>query len=165
MGHNHSERQFHLYAIAAIDEQFEQFGPQEEEGIACRCEGEWRAGTLPAYQRERMVLGGDLNLVGTRIPLEELADDMDADGSDLMPAPARVLGDRTFYTWRNADTPFPPGRLDWLVYSDATLRTANSFVLDTAKLSDAVLKRAGLRRDDSLCSDHLPVVVDVISTP
>ena len=85
----------------------------------------------------------------------------DSDGSDLTAAQPRVLGDRAFYTWRNDKSLFQPGRLDWLVCSGATLRAANAFVLDTARLADGVLERVGLRRNDSLCSDHLPVVVDV----
>ena len=57
---------------------------------------------------------------------------------------------------------FPPGRLDYIVYSDSTAEMRQSFVLDTAILSDAALDAAGLRRSDSLASDHLPVVLDIV---
>ena len=58
---------------------------------------------------------------------------------------------------------FTQGRLDWILYSDSTLKVVNAFTLDTARLSDAALERMGFERDDSRASDHLPVVVDVAS--
>lgn len=53
---------------------------------------------LPADQRRRLVVGGDINLVGSREPLNRLGDDLDADGTDLTPVPTRVLGNRAFYS-------------------------------------------------------------------
>ena len=119
---------------------------------------------LPVEQRRFLAVGGDINLVGSRIPLDRLDDNLDADGTDLTPAPTRVLGDRAFYTWTDADSEFSPGRLDWLLYSDATLRGANSFAVDPARLSDRSLERAGLQPPDSRASDHLPIVVDLVGS-
>lgn len=115
------------------------------------------AGQFPAIR----VIAGDINLVGSRPPLDLLRAQIDSDGSDLKPADALVLGDAAFYSWRDPSTPFTPGRLDWLVYSDSTVDANTAFVLDTDRLADPALTRLGLQRDDSRASDHLPVVVDL----
>ncbi|MBN8599180.1 MAG: endonuclease/exonuclease/phosphatase family protein [Planctomycetes bacterium] len=107
------------------------------------------------------VLGGDINLVGSRIPLDVLRMDIDVDGSDLSPADPVVLGDDWLYTWRDWSSGFSPGRLDWLVYSDASAQPVRQFVFDPARLSDAALAKMGLTRADAQPSDHLPVVVDL----
>ncbi|MBX3390309.1 MAG: endonuclease/exonuclease/phosphatase family protein [Phycisphaeraceae bacterium] len=106
------------------------------------------------------VLGGDLNLVGSRVPLDILCLNADADGSDLTPADPVVLGDDWLYTWRDWGSGFSPGRLDWLAYSDATAQPVRQFVFDPARLSDSALAKIGLSRADAQPSDHLPVVVD-----
>jgi endonuclease/exonuclease/phosphatase family metal-dependent hydrolase len=109
------------------------------------------------------VIGGDMNLVGTRTPLETLARGADADGSDLAIAPAQVWGDTTFCTWSEAGNAFAPGRLDWILYSDSNAHSVEAFVLDTSRLQDGVLSRAGLLKGDSAeASDHMPVVVDLL---
>ncbi|MBX3381621.1 MAG: endonuclease/exonuclease/phosphatase family protein [Phycisphaeraceae bacterium] len=108
------------------------------------------------------VLGGDLNLVGSRVPLDVLRLDIDADGSDLAIADAIVLGDDWLYTWRDWNSGFSPGRLDWLTYSDASAQAARQFVFDPARLSDSALAKIGLKRADAQPSDHLPVVIDLV---
>lgn len=107
------------------------------------------------------IVGGDLNLVGSRAPLELLAEALDVDGSSLVPADAAVLGDAITATWSDPASAFPPGRLDWLLVGDARARIINAFVLDTTRLDDASLAAMGLDREDSLASDHRPLVVDV----
>lgn len=107
------------------------------------------------------ILGGDLNLVGSRNPLDLLRADIDLDASDMTPADPAVLGDNTYYTWRDWNTGFSPGRLDWLTYSDATANIVHSFVLDTRRLTPAALSAMGLTTESSDVSDHLPVVIDV----
>ncbi len=108
------------------------------------------------------VITGDMNLVGSRPPLDALAAGLDADGSDLAVAPTPVLGDRATVTWGRSGDPFAPGRLDYILYSDASLRIVNSFVLDTRRLSGESLARLGLDRTDSDASDHMPLVIDVL---
>ncbi|MGH7242818.1 MAG: endonuclease/exonuclease/phosphatase family protein [Phycisphaerales bacterium] len=110
---------------------------------------------------EIRVLGGDMNLVGSRMPLDVLRMDIDADGSDLTPADPVVLGDDWLYTWRDWTTGFSPGRLDWLTYSDASVQPVRQFVFDPARLSDAALSRMGLTRATAQPSDHLPLVIDL----
>ena len=73
----------------------------------------------------------------------------------------RVTGDRSLHTWRDDRSLFTPGRLDWVVYADSALEARSAFVLETEGLSEAALERAGLGRDDSRVSDHMPVVVDL----
>ncbi|MFZ4573183.1 MAG: endonuclease/exonuclease/phosphatase family protein [Phycisphaerales bacterium] len=108
------------------------------------------------------VIGGDLNLVGSRPPLDLLRAGADGDGSDLSVVDAFVLGDRSMYTWGNDASGFAPGRLDYIVHSDANTRVVNSFVLDTTRLSTESLARLGLDATDSAATDHRPVVVDLL---
>jgi len=107
------------------------------------------------------VIGGDVNLVGGREPLDILSEGLDADGSDLAIANPRVMGDAAPYTWWDADSRFPPGRLDYLLVSDASADLVRTFVFDTARLSVRSLAAIGLDPSDSRASDHMPVVVDV----
>jgi exonuclease III len=110
---------------------------------------------------ELIVVGGDSNLVGTREPLDALRRGLDRDGSDLSVAPAMVLGDRHYSTWRDDDSSFAPGRLDYVCVGDAAYEIAGSFVLDARVLSDGTLTRLGIERADTDTSDHHPVVVDL----
>lgn len=108
------------------------------------------------------VLGGDVNLVGSRPPLDLLRARLDVGGGDLAIADAFVLGDNTQYTWADEQSEFTPGRLDFLLYSGAAASVASTFVLDTMRLDEASLARMGLRAADTLGSDHLPLVVDLV---
>lgn len=108
------------------------------------------------------IIAGDLNLVGSRPPLDVLRNGLDADGSDMEIADARDLGDSAYITWREDSNVFTPGRLDYAVYSGSAVRTARTFVLDARLLSDRALEIAGLDRSDADASDHLPLVVDLI---
>lgn len=116
------------------------------------------AGAYPAAIR---VVGGDLNLVGSRPPLDLLRAELDADGSDLSVASPQVIGDVTLTTWRSPGSDFPPGRLDYLAYSDANADVVSSFVFDTARFTAEVLAKMGVERGDSASTDHLPVVIDL----
>jgi endonuclease/exonuclease/phosphatase family metal-dependent hydrolase len=108
------------------------------------------------------VIGGDLNLVGSRPPLDLLRAGIDTDGTELAIADAQTQGDRTYSTWRDAGQSFTPGRLDYIVYSDSNAKAVAAFVLDTERFSDEALAMMGLSRTDSNASDHLPVVVDLV---
>ena len=108
------------------------------------------------------IIGGDLNLVGSRTPLEILRQRLAKDETDMDIAETRVLGDGTAYTWRDAQSAFPNGRLDYVVTTGG--QVVQAFTLDTARLSNAALARLGLDRTDTDLSDHLPVVIDLIPT-
>ncbi len=119
------------------------------------------ASALEATPDAALVVAGDWNLVGSDRPLHTLRRALDRDGTDLEPIDATVLGDRSLHTWTHAESSFTPGRLDWLVTSDSVLEARQAFVLDTARLADAALRQAKLKRDDSRATDHLPLVVDL----
>lgn len=145
----------HLKCCGAAD------GPEDRQRIA-----EARAinrAMIAAIDGPYRIIAGDLNLVGTRPPLDILRSGLDGDGSDLVSVDARTLGDQPLLvTWADPGTPFSPGRLDYVLVSDATLDVASSFILDTGRLTDEALARLGLDREDSRASDHLPIVVDVL---
>lgn len=117
--------------------------------------------TLTKDSPRLRVIAGDLNLVGTRAPLETLRAGLDADGSDLSVAGAAVLGDTAMYTWFDPASEFPSGRLDYAVYSNSAAQVVQSFVVDTSTLSAKSLARMGLDAGDTAASDHLPLVIDL----
>lgn len=113
-----------------------------------------------------VVIGGDLNLVGSRAPLFQLTRGLDVDGSDLAPVDAERLGERTLSTWRNPGDVFAPGRLDFLLVPDGAVSVANSFVFATEDLHETTLTRLGLEADLMLeLSDHLVLVADLVVGP
>lgn len=134
--------------------------------------------TLPADTG--IVVAGDLNMIASFQPvatllngdvLDELQYGPDAppdwDGGGNVDLQARHNGRESFdYTWRNDNSLFAPGRLDYVTYSDSSLRRANAFVLNTMRMAPAELAAAGLQAEDVARDgsqgdyDHLPIVVD-----
>ena len=108
-----------------------------------------------------VVIGGDLNLVGSRRPLEILGAGLGREAASLAFAAPSGLDDATNYTWRNPRSAFTPGRLDWLLYDEQRLRVVRSFVLDSRRLSASALASSGIEKSDTDVSDHLPLVVDL----
>jgi len=110
-----------------------------------------------------IVIGGDLNLVGSTEPLMVLSGGMDIDGSALSATDARRLGQASYFTWRDAGGgDFAPGRLDFTLFSDAALEQVGGFVYATDDLTEAQLERLGVERGLSArASDHLVVVTDL----
>jgi endonuclease/exonuclease/phosphatase family metal-dependent hydrolase len=106
------------------------------------------------------IIGGDFNLVGTATPLDRMAAGLDFDGSPLVAAEPLVLGDNAEFTWTNDAEVFPPGRLDYILFSGSSADIVGAFVLDTRRLGGRSLARLGLDKADSAASDHLPVIVD-----
>jgi len=106
-------------------------------------------------------IAGDVNLVGTRTPLEVMAQGLDAGGADLAAAHALVFGDSAAFTWREARSTFAPGRLDWALYSPFHARLVRAFAVDTTRFGPRTLANAGLEAGDTDASDHLPLVVDL----
>lgn len=109
-----------------------------------------------------LVIGGDLNVVGSARPLEALRSGLGASGDDLNVTRLERLRDRSLATWRStrAGDPFSPGRLDYVLYRGTVLRIDRAFIFDAADLSPAALAQLGVRESDTLQSDHLPLVVD-----
>ncbi|MEZ6242062.1 MAG: endonuclease/exonuclease/phosphatase family protein [Phycisphaerales bacterium] len=116
---------------------------------------------LDEHDLARCVMGGDLNLVGSRPPLDLLRANLDADATDLEPARTLIWGDAAALTWTDDHSAFSPGRLDWIVYSDAVFENPFACVVETERLTPDALAKMGLEREDSRASDHMPVVVDL----
>ena len=114
-----------------------------------------------------LVIGGDLNLVGSSRPLRALIRGLGAGGQDLTVARAVNSLDRSLSTWRslgNGDD-FSPGRLDFVAYRSGLLATARAFVFDVEHYAPQALESMGLLGGEtSESSDHLPVVVDFRGT-
>jgi exonuclease III len=109
-----------------------------------------------------VIVAGDLNLVGSALPLDILASDLDPAGADLAVAHALQLDGRTVATWRSPGQAFPPGRLDWLLYTPSLLGVVRAFAFEAVDAGEAALRAAGIDAEDSeRTSDHLPLVVDL----
>ncbi|MHB8969632.1 MAG: endonuclease/exonuclease/phosphatase family protein [Pirellulaceae bacterium] len=117
-----------------------------------------RAGEFGAHLRNAaVVVVGDYNLVGSRQPLATL------ESAGLAECLLYGLVDRSACTWRgDEDESYWPGRLDLMTYDSKTLESKAGFVLNTEDLSESLLSEHGLRRDDSLASDHLLLVADFV---
>jgi endonuclease/exonuclease/phosphatase family metal-dependent hydrolase len=110
---------------------------------------------------DAVIVAGDFNLVGSREPLETMLREVDVDGSGLAVAGALQLDGLSNATWDGGAGPFPPARLDFMLFGDAALRLERAFVLDTRDLTNEWLDHHGLRAEDTeRASDHLPVVAD-----
>lgn len=120
------------------------------------------AAVLADHPDAGLVIGGDLNLVGSARPLAAVRSGLGGDGGDLAVARLSRLRDRSLATWRSTreGDPFSPGRLDYVLYRGSALEVERAFVFDAADLSSAALEVLGVRESDTLESDHLPLVVD-----
>ena len=127
-----------------------------------------------------LLVVGDLNIVQSGRPLEtiltgDILDNFvygedsppDWDGTPLANAlPLHNGRGPENWTWRNDDDVFDPGILDFILYSDSVVSTANQFTLDTTTMTAEELTSSGLQQYDVVINeqigfyDHLPVVVD-----
>ncbi len=133
-------------------------------------------GQVTLSDRTPFVLMGDLNLVGQAQQLRTLLTGniintniygqggaLDWDDSDLGDAVPRHSDGRMTYTWRNDGSSFPPGRIDYLIYSDEVLTIDKTFVVRTENMSASRLYDYGLNQNDTeTASDHYPVVADFV---
>jgi len=139
-------------------------------------------GEIDLPGRTPIAVVGDLNLVGGPRPLQTLltGDILDEEryGPDLAPdwddspladlRPRHNLTGVEDWTWRDDTQQWPPGRLDFILYTDSVLHPVKSFVLNTTTMEPDELAAAGLERLD-VCQDdtgaeydHLPLVVDFL---
>ena len=130
------------------------------------------SGALPP--ETPVVVAGDMNLVGDRRQVQTLLTGaivdvdrfgpgapLDVDGTALADAAPPTTGRPADFTWINDGDTYPPGRLDYVVFSDALLEARNGFALYTPGLTPEELTHYGLEAGDSAVSDHLPVVQDL----
>ena len=120
------------------------------------------------------VYAGDLNLVGDAAQLNTLligaisdvgtygpGGAYDWDGSAVTDNICRHTHANAAYTWRNDNGSYTPGRLDYILHSDAVLALRKSFTLRTEVMPPAELVQWGLGANATTnASDHFPVVAD-----
>jgi endonuclease/exonuclease/phosphatase family metal-dependent hydrolase len=137
-------------------------------------------GKIDLPENTAIVVTGDLNIVGSFQPVETLlAGDIQDEakyGADFVPdwdgtplADARPLHNLTGtddWTWRNDNDRFPPGRLDFVLYTDSVFEVVQAFALDTTAMTEEDLRAAELEKFDVCVDnegkhyDHIPLVVD-----
>jgi len=127
-----------------------------------------------------IIVLGDLNMVGSLGPLDTLLCgnilDNGTYGPDSPPDwdtscdtdlhPLHNVAGPADYTWRDDNSSFNPGRLDYIIFTDTVLTPANRFILNTTTMSAAELSATGLQTFDVVVAppgdfDHLPLVVDL----
>ena len=113
------------------------------------------ASAVASGRFDGVIVGGDLNVVGSRWPLDILAE-------NLQVVEPLQFGGRSNTTWSDVRQPFLPGRLDFLLLSDPSPAVRRSFVFDSRLVHPRWLRHHGLRAGDTVeASDHRPVVVDL----
>lgn len=132
-------------------------------------------GNVDVPENTPLIYGGDLNLVGyaqqlTTLVTGDIVDegqygsdvDMDWDGTPLHDQLCRHTEQRFTHTWREtSQSGYPPGRLDFILFSDGIIESTSAFSLNTSGMSASALSSAGLLIDDTdVASDHLPVTSD-----
>ena len=132
-------------------------------------------GELTLPEGSPFIFGGDLNMVGLGDPIvtlqtgdiydeatygEDFAPDWDGTGMLELPI---LQADRPMdYTWRNDNSDYAPGKLDYAIVSDGVVQVLRSFGLQTQDMSGERLGDYGLLATDTwVASDHLPIVVDL----
>ena len=132
-------------------------------------------GIIDLPQETPFVILGDLNLVGDRqqlitlltgeiinIPIFGNGGPPDWDNTDLADLLSRQSDKRTAYTWRDDGNSFPPGRLDYQIYSNSIINVEKDFVIQTEVMSASRLNQYGLQLlDTRTASDHFPKVADL----
>ncbi len=161
-------------------------GRQFEADLTVRDLDDFRNGNgiYPIANETPFVVLGDLNIVRSGQPLEtvitgNIIDEFnygpdsppDWDGTSITnPNPVHNASGSDDWTWRNDSSQFAPGTLDYILYRDSILTTANKFVLNTTTMSSSELAATGLQANDIVINptsgffDHLPVVVDFLSS-
>ncbi len=147
---------------------------QADQYIAFLKDAKTPGGDIDLEENTPFLLVGDLNLVGYAQQLNTLiAGDIqntlaygvpaapDWDDTDCTDQICMQTDQRMAYTWRNDFSSYPPGRLDFQIYSDAAMTAMKSYTLQTGIMSTTRLQEYGLNAwDAEVASDHFPVVVD-----
>ena len=86
----------------------------------------------------------------------------DWDGTSLTEWPLLQSEAPMDYTWTNSSSEWMPGKLDYLITSDASATLLHGFTLRTDIMSSARLDQYGLQSGDALAaSDHYIIVADL----
>ena len=87
----------------------------------------------------------------------------DWDGTEVKDLISLHSDSRFCYTWKNESGSYPPGKLDYMLYSDAVVSVEKSFVLRTEEMNILRLSRYGLDKNNTQsASDHFPVIADFV---
>lgn len=133
-----------------------------------------KSGDIDVPKNTPFVYGGDLNLVGyaqqlTTLITGDIQDQfqfgqggfLDWDDTELTDQICQQTDQRMAYTWRNDFSSFPPGRLDFMIFSDAVMHAEKAFALQTSIMPQERLDLYNLDANDAgEASDHFPVTVD-----
>ncbi len=131
-------------------------------------------GVIDLPEGTPFLIAGDLNLVGLRQQLTTLVTGEiintqifgnggppDWDNTDLEDLLSPQTDKRTAYTWRSDNSSFPPGRLDFQIYSNSVINVEKDFVIQTEVMSSSRLAQYGLQQFDTKdASDHFPKITD-----
>lgn len=103
-----------------------------------------------------IVVLGDYNLVGSRLPLEVI------EGAGMQEYLLRSPITGAASTWQGISPTesFWPGRLDCVTYSPSVIKIIGGYLLNNQILSELQSEPAG----DNLVSDHSMLIVDIAST-
>ncbi len=112
------------------------------------------------YRDIPVIVIGDWNLVGSRMPLTIAETPKTSGGLGISWLFLRNLIGNDPQTWRDASSAFSPGVLDLLTYSADQLSAVHGFLFDTARLDAAELAALNVQQGDSGASDHLMLVAD-----
>lgn len=116
--------------------------------------------TTPAPQS--LLIGGDLNSGGLAPELIDLT----TGPVPLEMASARHVYQYDQFSWGSRGSSFGSSKLDFLLFDPATVMRYKAFLIDTDLLPASALTALGLVSNDTYLanqSDHLPLVVDLIS--
>ncbi|EDP70138.1 endonuclease/exonuclease/phosphatase family protein [Flavobacteriales bacterium ALC-1] len=147
---------------------------QADEYAAFILDAKSPGGNITLPENTPFIYSGDLNLVGyaqqlTTLKTGDIQDTatygvgapLDWDDTALKEENSIQTDLRMGYTWRSDGEGFPPGKLDFIIFSDHTLTAEKSFVLQTEVMPTDRLNLYNLNLlDTSSASDHFPVVAD-----
>ena len=148
---------------------------QADEYMAFQRDAMTVGGSIDIPSGSPIVYGGDLNMVGLSGPINTLKTgnisdndqfgidfSPDWDGSSMVELDARLSDRAMDYTWRNDGSAYMPGKLDYIIVSDAAVNVLRQYSLQTSDLSAARLEQYGLLANDDLdASDHFIVIADL----
>jgi endonuclease/exonuclease/phosphatase family metal-dependent hydrolase len=131
-------------------------------------------GELTLAENTPILVVGDMNFVGLDSQRNTLLTgniqnnnaygpdfNPDWNGSDFADAKPYTTDIPGNFTWYNEGESFPPGRLDYIIYSSTAMTIKNSFSLFTPAMEPDSLLKYGLQENDVVsASDHLPLVAD-----
>lgn len=126
-----------------------------------------------------IIICGDMNFVGKNRQLKTFLEgdiqnefsygedfNPDWDGSSLKDMLAYATHTPFAITWHDNYSSYVPGRLDYIIYTDAVLKLQNGYNLFSSTLPvDSLTAYQILEGDTKNASDHIPVVADFSFEP